>query len=291
VGDRRAHGVMVDAEGRGDGADLPVLAVIEPSDLGVLLGRDHGASPPRTRDGPARAVVGARRFPGRRPCIATHPLRARSAPDPSPCPPAVWPGPRPAGKCDPSRGRDRHADDHDDRGALPDSVDGAGAPRRPMRAAPPCDTPASNTRDRDHTRGRSRRVDCSVGTLSGEAARPRRRSSGVLRLDTARKPWQNRDDWLGSSEHRGGHRGSGDISSRPSPRPRRPQLTVSTDTKRLWTLTHPWTHRTRPPLLGNLAEEREIPTSVHSPSLFLRRNKDEEPTTTVVQIYAISGER
>ena len=34
---------MVDAEGRGDGADLPVLAVIEAANLGVLLGRDHGA--------------------------------------------------------------------------------------------------------------------------------------------------------------------------------------------------------------------------------------------------------
>ena len=89
VRDRGAHGVMVDAEGRGDGADLPVLAVIEAANLGVLLGRDHGASP-GTRDGSARAVEGARRFPGRRPCIATRPPGARSAPDPSSCPPAVW---------------------------------------------------------------------------------------------------------------------------------------------------------------------------------------------------------
>jgi hypothetical protein len=43
--------------------------------------------------------------------------------------------------------------------------------------------------------------------------------------------------------------------------------------KRLWTLTQPWTHRTRPPLLGNLAEEREIPTSVHSPFLFLQTRR------------------
>ena len=68
-------------------------------------------------------------------------------------------------------------------------------------------------------------------------------------------------------------------SSRPSPRravsirgPRRsPQF--ANRTKRLWTLTQPWTHRTRPPLLGNLAEEREIPTSVHSPSLFLQKRR------------------
>ena len=36
-------------------------------------------------------------------------------------------------------------------------------------------------------RRRSRRADCSVDRLSGEAARPRRRSSGALRLDTARQ--------------------------------------------------------------------------------------------------------
>ena len=236
-------------------------------------------------------MEGARRFRGHRPCSTTHPPGARSAPDPSSCRPAVWRARRGAGKSDPSRGRGTPAGDRDDRGALRDSADGVGAPRRPRRGGPPSDTPVSNTRGRDHTTGRSRRVDCSVGRLSGEAACPQRRSGGALRLDTARKPWQNRDDWLGSSEHRGGHRGSGDISSRPSPRPRRPQLTVSTDTKRLWTLTHPWTHRTRPPLLGNLAEEREIPTSVHSPFLFVRRNQHEEPTTTAVQIYAVSGER
>ncbi len=85
VRDRRADGVMVDAEGGGDGADLPMLAVIEATDLGVLLGRDHGESP-GTRDGSARAVEGARRFPGRRPCSATRPPGARSAPDPSSCP-------------------------------------------------------------------------------------------------------------------------------------------------------------------------------------------------------------
>src|SRR5260370_32081774 len=46
--------------------------------------------------------------------------------------------------------------------------------------------------------------------------------------------------------------------------------------KRLWTLTQPWTHRTRPPVLGKLAEEREIPTSVHSPFLFPSEEKNEE---------------
>jgi hypothetical protein len=84
---------------------------------------------------------------------------------------------------------------------------------------------------------------------------------------------------LGPSEHRGGHRGSGGahapgphlirraLSGRDVPRQSRHQ------NKRLWTLTQPWTHRTRPPLLGNLAEEREIPTSVHKPISFLLQKK------------------
>jgi hypothetical protein len=212
---------MVDAESRGDGADLPMFAVIEPANLGVLLGRDHGASSPGTRDGSARAVEGARRFPGRKPCNATRPPEAQSAPDPSTCLSAVWRGRPRAGKCDPSRGRGTRADDPDDRGALRGCDDGGAARRGPSRDAPPRDTPVSNTRGRDHTRRRSRRVDCSVGRFSGEAARPRRRSSSALRLDTALKPWHKRDDWLGPSKHRGGHRGPGGSSSRPSLQSRR----------------------------------------------------------------------
>src|SRR5215204_2576002 len=89
IHNRGTHRVMVDAESRGDGADLPMFAVIEPANLGVLLGRDHGASSPGTRDGSARAVEGARRSPGRKPCNATRPPEARSAPDPSTCLSAV----------------------------------------------------------------------------------------------------------------------------------------------------------------------------------------------------------
>ena len=208
---------MVDAEGRGDGADLPVLAVVKPPNLGVLLGRDHGGSP-RTRDGSARAVEGARRFPGRRPCIATRPPEARSAPDPSPCPRAVSLTRPCAWKSDPSRGRDTRVGDRDDRGDLPHCDDGADARRGPMRGARPCDTPTSNRRGPDHTTRRWRRGGCSAGRFSGEAACPRRRSGNAFRLDTAVKPWHKRDDWLGPSEHRGGHRGLGGTSSRPSPR-------------------------------------------------------------------------
>ena len=67
-------------------------------------------------------------------------------------------------------------------------------------------------------------------------------------------------------------------SSRPSPRrgvslrgSRRSPQFAPNRAKRPWTLTQPWTHRTRPPLCGNPAAEREIPTSAHSRSLFFRR--------------------
>ena len=166
-------------------------------------------------------MEGARRFPGRRPCSATRPPGARSAPDPSSCPPAVWRARRRAGKSDPSRGRGTRAGDRDDRGGLRDCADGVGGRRAPTPGAPPCGTRTSNTRGRDHTRRRSQRRDCSVDRSSGEAARPRRRSGSALRLDTARKPWHKRDDWLGPSEHRGGHRGPGASTSRPSPPTRR----------------------------------------------------------------------
>jgi hypothetical protein len=131
----------------------------------------------------------------------------------------VWRARRCAGKSDPSRGRGRRAGDRDDRGALRDSGGGVRGRRGLMHGARPRDTPTSNTPGRDHTRRRSRRVDCSVDRFSGEAACPRRRSGSALRLDTALKPWHKRDDRLGPSEHRGGHRGPGASTSRPSPTP------------------------------------------------------------------------
>ena len=57
----------------------------------------------------------------------------------------------------------------------------------------------------------------SVGRFSGEAACPRSRGGSTLRLDTGPKPWHKRDDWLGPSEHRGGHRGPEAFTFRPSP--------------------------------------------------------------------------
>jgi hypothetical protein len=228
-------------------------------------------------------VEGARRFPGRRPCSATRPPWARSAPDPSPCPPTVSRAPRHGGKPDPSRGRGRRAGDRDDQGGLPGYGDGAGARRGHRRGVRPSDTPASNTRGRDHTTRTSQRDGCSAGRFSGEAACPRRRSGSALRLDTARKPWHNRDDRLG-------RRRSIEVvtegleASTPGPHLiRRKDLAYATAARAFkpggrWTLTRLWTHRSRPQPLGNLAGEREIPTSVHSPSSWFASGKDQDQT-------------
>ena len=216
---------MVDAERGGDGADLPVFAEIEAANLGVQFGRDPGEPPGGTRDGLARAVEGATRFRGRKPYIATRPPGARPAIDPSACQRRVCVTRAAGGKSDPSRARDTRAGDRDGRGALRDSGGVAGAPPGSRRGGQPRDTPTSNTRGHDHTTSRSRRVGCSTGRFSGEAVCPRRRSGIAFRLDTTVKPWHKKDDWLGPSEHRGGHRGPGGSSSRSSPRTcRGPQL-------------------------------------------------------------------
>ena len=54
-----------------------------------------------------------------------------------------------------------------------------------------------------------------------------------------------------------------------------PQPTVKTGapTKRPWTLTPLWTQRTRPQRLGNLAEEREIPTAPTAMLFFLQKRR------------------
>ena len=216
---------MMNVELRGDGADFPVLAEIEAANLGVLLGRDHRGASPETRDGPARAVEGARRCPGHRPCIATPPRAGRPAPRPSSCPRGVSRVRAGPGKGDPSRERGTRAGGRDDRGGLRDCADGVGGPHGQRRDAPRCDTPASNRRGRDHTTCRSRKGGCSAGRFSGEAACPRRRSGGALRLDTAPKPWHKRADWLGRV---GASRRSPRvwrISSRPSPHSLQAQLT------------------------------------------------------------------
>ena len=217
--DRGAHGVMVDAEGGGDGADLPVFAEIEAANLGVLLGRDHGA-PPGTRDGSRQG--GGRSHALSRPQTIHRNAPARGAVGDASVDVSagsVTGGAAAAGSLIPHAGAIRAL-------MIPVIEAAFGTdPMAPARGADrgvagrPCDTPTSNTRGRDHTTRRSRRGGCTAGRFSGEAACPRRRSGSALRLDTTVKPWHKRDDWLGPSEHRGGHRGSGGISSRPSPHP------------------------------------------------------------------------
>jgi hypothetical protein len=212
---------MVDAELGGDGADLPVFAVVEAANLGVLFGRDHG-DPSETRDGPARTGEGATRSRGYRPHTATRPPGAWLAIDPSTCQRGVCPTATGGGKCDPSRGRDRHADDPDDRGGLQDSGGVGLSPRRSCADARRRDSAASSTRGRDHRRHRSRRLGNSAGRFSGEGAYPRRRSSGPLQLDVQPKPWHNRQDGLGASEPEAVTRVR---RSSPGPHPQPPQPT------------------------------------------------------------------
>jgi hypothetical protein len=147
------------------------------------------------------------------------------------------------------------------------------------RGAARSDTPPSNRRGRGHTTCRSQRGRYSVGRFSGEAACPRRRSGIAFRLDTARKPWHKRDDWLGLSEHRGGHRGLGGFSSRPSPHlPQRAAYATrvrSLNPKRPWTLPPLWTHRTRPQGFANLAQNARF-AQRPQPFSFFQKNDDEE---------------
>ena len=159
--ERRCDRLMVDAELGGDGADAPVLGVVEAANLGVLRGRDHHGAP-GTRDGSARAVEGAICSDGHRPCIATPPSEGRSAPDPSTCRPAVWRRAAQPGKCDPSRGPDRRAGDRDGPDGLRGWRDGGDGPPAPRRGARPSGTSRSNTRGRDRTRRRSRTAGYSA---------------------------------------------------------------------------------------------------------------------------------
>ena len=185
------------------------------------------------------------------------------------------------GKSDPSRGRDTRVDDRDDRGGLPDCADGAGARRGPTRGAPPCDTPASNTRGRDHTRRRSRRGGCSADRFSGEAACPRRRSGGALRLDTARQT---------VAQERRLARSVG--ASRRSPRVWRFKLQALTSSAARLSLRAPHAQaeeavdadgamdaQNAPTAPWKTRAERGFPTSVHSHSLFVQKKRRTEDRT------------
>ena len=198
---------MVDAERGGDGADLPMLAVIEPANLGVLLGRDHGA-PPGTRDGSARAVEGARRFPGHRPYSATRPPGARSA--------SVRR--RVSGQCGARTGARGSVIPH--AGAIrplmiamieaafragPMALAG-GAHRSRRAAVRHGDEQYAWPRSHDAQIAKRRLQRRQVFWRSGASTMSERRRAST---GHGAQIVAQRDDWLGPSEHRGGHRGPG----------------------------------------------------------------------------------
>ena len=201
---RSADRLMVEAELRRDGPDLPVLAVEQAPDLGALRGCDHrSSSSPRCR---ARASQPATGSPARRPRIewerAAEPGRRQGR--------GVWAIATVRWKTDPSRvagrgrrvaGRGRRVAGRDGRDGPRNSADvGPWQPAPTGDDRPPGSAPCSR-RGRDHTRRKWRTGGCSVGRSSGVAAGPRRRSArSKLRLDSDREPWHNSTDRLGLSE-------------------------------------------------------------------------------------------
>jgi hypothetical protein len=101
------------------------------------------------------------------------------------------------GNPDPSRAGvpDRPADGRDDRAVLPDSVDGAGVPRRPRRDDRPRDRRANSRRVRDRRRGRSQKAGHTPDTGGHGALTPRGRSAerapSTISGDVGK--W---DDWI-----------------------------------------------------------------------------------------------
>ncbi len=187
-GNGRPDGVMVDAEVGGDRADLPVLAEIEPPDLGVLLGRDH-RTPSSTRAGAATRAAPPNGSSDRRPRSTGCRVAAAHR----------WQGvsrlTRGRGKSDPSRGGgdDRRADGRDDRGGPPGWP--GGGPWRPPRSAdgPPGDSRPSRTPGRGHRRRRSQTVGDRRGRSSDGAGRPWRGRRRLPRpLDAGADSWHNR---------------------------------------------------------------------------------------------------
>ena len=193
--DGGADRLTVEAELGRDGPELPVLAVVQPPDLGALGGRDHRPSFPARREAPA--LGSATGSTGRRPRTARvrEPRRRQGR--------GVCPMAGGRGKCDPSRGgeRGRRVDGRDGRDALRDCVDGGTWRLEPTGDDRPSDTTACSRRGRGHTPRRRRRGGCSDDRLSVGGAGPRRRSArGGLRLDNGPEPWQNSSDRLGLSE-------------------------------------------------------------------------------------------
>ena len=105
---------------------------------------------------------------------------------------------------DPSRGggRDTRAGGHGGRAALRGSADAALGRPAPSGGGRALGTTACSRPGRGHTPRRWRTGGCSVGTSSGAAGCPRRRSAqGGLRLDIEPESWHNSTGRLALSEH------------------------------------------------------------------------------------------
>jgi hypothetical protein len=105
-----------------------------------------------------------------------------------------------------------------------------------------------------------------------------------------------RADWLGPSEHRGGHRGSGGFSSRPSPRPPRTQLTrrhADAQPEEAVDADGAMDAQTRPPLLAKPRRRgfARAPTAI----IFFvngdRNGKTGEEQSRFLRFYVVSDTR
>ena len=195
---RGADRLTVETELGRDGPDLPVLAVVQTPDLGALRGRDHRRSPSDGRG--VRASESATGSTARRPRNGWP-----WAPEPGRGPRrGVWSMGGGRRNPDPSRGggRDTRAGGHGGRAALRGSADAALGRPAPSGGGRALGTTACSRPGRGHTPRRWRTGGCSVGTSSGAAGCPRRRSAqGGLRLDIEPESWHNSTGRLALSEH------------------------------------------------------------------------------------------
>ena len=292
--DGGANRLTVEAELGRDGPELPVLAVVQASDLGALRGRDHRPSFPARREAPGSGS--ATGSTGRRPRTARvrEPGRRQGR---GVCPMTVG-----QGKCDPSRGDEcgTRVAGRGGRDALRDCVDGGPWRLESTDGERPSGTAACSRHGRGHTPRRWRRVGCTDDRSSGGGAGPRRRSArGGLRLDTEPEPWHNSSDRLDLSELgavtrvRLGHNRA--LTPRLSPLPTLPERRAGRQRRGRGRRRSPRTQRTRPQGAWKTAKNA-VSHSAHSrlcsPFIKIHRKPVPEPSaSTSVENSSGFGDR
>ena len=113
-----------------------------------------------------------------------------------------------------------------------------------------------------------------VRSRSGVSMRLSRRAREPQNDEAGRAPWHNAHGGRDWSRGRVCHEDPELLTPGPHPHLSRP-VPYPTNPGGRWTLPRLWTHRPRPQPLGNLAGEREIPTSAHSPSSLSLFRKDQ----------------